>query len=62
MMLRGFCPMGDKCPYDHPPRAGESATSPVIMTVVLLHAAAHMHGMLLSVMKLALTLRYTDAQ
>lgn len=54
--------MGDKCPYDHPPRAGESATSPVIMTVVLLHAAAHMHGMLLSVMKLALTLRYTDAQ
>jgi hypothetical protein len=22
MMLRGFCPMGDKCPYDHPPRAG----------------------------------------
>lgn len=25
MMLRGCCPMGDKCPYDHPPRAGESA-------------------------------------
>jgi hypothetical protein len=23
LMLRGFCPMGDKCPYDHPLRAGE---------------------------------------